>query len=337
MPANVNAPVDAGFFSSSRRFHLLPGEQVHPSELRGYYIDFRPKVAPTDRWPTPWIRDGYGYVKLAQLALGHFEYFVETGSEEHLAFAEAACSHFVRTQKRSGAVDDGGWSHAFAFKHREQLSPNWLSAMAQGQAASLLLRVFRATGESAFADAALLATKPFHHSVRAGGVTGELHGHPFPEEYPTTPQSHVLNGAIFALWGLRDVAETLQDKSTVDLHRAMLDGLVQTCDQWDTGRWSRYDLFPRPPINVSSSFYHHLHCSQLRAMHSLYGLDPFLELAKRYEGYQGQVALRWLAIAQKVAFRLRIPRHKIVHPRPEDAPPPENQLKISDSPPIDGL
>jgi heparosan-N-sulfate-glucuronate 5-epimerase len=316
--------VDAGFFSSSRRFHLLPGAQIDPSELRGYYIDFRPKTSGSNAWPPPWIRDGYGHVKLAQLGLGHFEEFLATGSEQDLAFARAACTHFVRTQNSRGSTDEGGWSHAFPFAHREKLRPNWMSGMAQGQAASLLLRVWRETGEARFADAALLAMKPLHRSVAHGGVTGDLRGHPFPEEYPTEPQSHVLNGGIFGLWGIRDVAAALDDAPTAALHDAVLTGLAETCELWDTGAWSRYDLFPRQPVNVSSSFYHHLHCSQLRALHALYGEKRFLALAERFEGYERRMALRWLALARKVTYRLIVPRHKIVRPPTANASPVDN-------------
>ena len=36
-------------------------------------------------------------------------------------------------------------------------------------------------------------------------MQAELDGAPVPEEYPTDPPSFVLNGGIFALWGLYDV------------------------------------------------------------------------------------------------------------------------------------
>jgi len=45
-----------------------------------------------------------------------------------------------------------------------------ISALYQGQAISVLLRGFRATGHAAFLEGALACLGPFHHSVDADGV-----------------------------------------------------------------------------------------------------------------------------------------------------------------------
>lgn len=325
--------MDAGFFSSARRLRLVPGRRIDRSRLRGYYIDFRPKTIGAATWPPPWLRDGYGYVKLAQLGLGHFETYVAEGDEKALELARSVCRHLVRTQQPAGAPDEGGWRHAFPFAHRVELSPPWLSAMAQGQAASLLLRVFVETGDDALAEAALLALRPFHRTVDRGGVTSTIDGQLFAEEYPTTPASHVLNGAVFATWGVRDVAATLGETDAAALHEQLKAGLAAIAPRFDTGSWSRYDLFPRPPRNVASSFYHRLHISQLEALHDLYGDEAFAALARRFDAYERRPLLRAAAFARKVAFRLVVPRHPV--PRPSAATTGiRNSLKVSESRPI---
>ena len=53
--------------------------------------------------------------------------------------------------------------------------------------------------------------------VADGGVAAELDGGYFPEEYPSIPHSYVLNGALFALWGLHDVAVALDDPAAREL------------------------------------------------------------------------------------------------------------------------
>jgi hypothetical protein len=325
--------VDAGFFSSARRLRLVPGRLVDRSRLRGYYIDFRPKVVGDAGWPPPWLREGYGYVKLAQLALGHFERYVADGDEASLEFARAACRHLIRTQQPAGADDEGGWRHDFPFTHRVELGIPWLSAMAQGQAASLLLRVHGETGEEELAEAALLATRPFRLPVERGGVTATIDGHLFAEEYPTVPASHVLNGGVFATWGVRDVAATLGDPDVVSLHEELRAGLAATAARFDTGTWSRYDLFPKPPVNVASSFYHQLHISQLEALHGLYGDEEFAAVGRRFVAYEQRPVLRAAAFTRKVVFRLVVPRHPV--PRPATTPSSDRDtLKVSDSRPI---
>lgn len=252
-----------------------------------------------------------GHVPLAQLGLGHFERYAATEDEQQLAFARAAGDHLVATQVREAGAHLGGWRHTFPYVHRAPLQPPWLSAMAQGEAASLLTRLATETGDEQYFEAAVLALHPLRVPVQSGGVLGDLDGMPFPEEYPTTPQSHVLNGAIFALWGVRDVALATADADAERLHDEVLATLRATCTRWDTGRWSRYDLFPNPPQNVSSSFYHHLHISQLKALHILYGAPEFGALADRFEAYEANPLLRGIAFTRKVSYRIAIPRHRI--------------------------
>ena len=300
--------VDAGFFSSSRRLRLEVGTRFNRSSRRGYYIDLSSK-ATTAAWPPSWLGDGYGHVPLAQLGLGHFERFAATGDEQQLARARAAGDHLVATQVLEPGAQLGGWRHTFSYAHRAPLRPPWLSAMAQGEAASLLARLAAETDDPRYAETALLALRPLGVPVESGGVLGELDGLPFLEEYPTDPQSHVLNGAIFALWGIRDVVLATGDAEAERLHSEVLAALTTTCSRFDTGRWSRYDLFPDPPLNVSSSFYHHLHTSQLRALHHLYGAPEFRELADRFAAYEARPDLRAIAFARKVSYRIAIPRH----------------------------
>ncbi len=304
--------MDAGFFSSSRRLRLSVGTRFDRSERPGYYIDLTSKATQAGAWESPWwLKDGMGHVPLAQLGLGHFERYAATNDEEQLAFARMAGDHLLATQVQEPGSHLGGWRHTFPYVHRAPLQPPWLSAMAQGEAASLLIRLAVETGEGRYAEAALLALQPLRIPVAAGGVLGDLDGMPFPEEYPTAPQSHVLNGAIFALWGVRDVALTTADADAEALHGDVLATLTATCSRWDTGRWSRYDLFPEPPLNISSSFYHHLHISQLKALHLLYGAPEFGALAGRFEAYETSPLLRGIAFTRKVSYRIAIPRHRI--------------------------
>jgi heparosan-N-sulfate-glucuronate 5-epimerase len=327
--------VDAGFFSSSRRLRLWPGQHVDRSRPRGYYIDFRPKTLSEHVWPPGWLFPGAGFVPLAQLALGHFERFVAEGSEESLAVVRLACDHLVATQLRAdGDAHDGGWQHTFPFSHRAELRVPWLSAMAQGQAASLLVRLYVETGREAYADTAQRAIRPFGRTVQEGGVVSRVDGGLFPEEYPTVPASHVLNGAVFALWGVRDVAATFGEAETEALHREMLDGFTSVVALFDLGTWSRYDLYPEPPVNVASSFYHHLHVSQLRALHDLYGEPLFLQLADRFTAYDVRPSLKARAFARKVAYRLKVPRPPTPFAKTGPVAWVQNLLKVSASRPI---
>src|SRR4029079_16988787 len=72
---------------------------------------------------------------------------------------------------------------------------------------SLLVRAAQATGDSAFADGAHRAFQSFQRSVSAGGgVVEDDRGDLLAEESLVEPPSHILNGFIWALWGVYDYA-----------------------------------------------------------------------------------------------------------------------------------
>jgi hypothetical protein len=146
-------------------------------------------------------------------------------------------------------------------------------------------------------------------------VQALLDGGAWPEEDPTAPPSYVLNGGIFALWGLYDVGAGLGD---ADAARAFEEGaglLAANLHRWDTGYWSRYDLFPHPVLNVASSFYHALHISQLEAMNVIAPRPEFADTARRFQGYAGSRVCRNRAFARKALFRLAVPRNEFMSKR----------------------
>jgi hypothetical protein len=120
----------------------------------------------------------------------------------------------------------------------------------------------------------------------------------------------VLNGGIFSLWGLYDVGVGLGDERAARGFEDGVDSLVASLHRWDTGWWSRYDLYPHPTANVASLAYHQLHINQLRAMNLIAPRDELLVVADRFESYQGRRLNRARAFAEKAMFRLRVPRNR---------------------------
>jgi hypothetical protein len=309
-----------GFFSSARALALPPGEHVDADGLGGYHVDLSAKAEETG-WPPPWLGPTAPYVAQAQWGLGSYERYLKTADERWLEWALAAARHLARSQEPAGRLQ-GGLVHREPFPHTFRLSPPWLSAMAQGEAASLLVRLYRETGDQTLAEAASRALLPLDVPVAQGGVRAALGGGPFYEEYPTTPSSYVLNGGIFALWGCHDVAVALGDGAASRLWREGLEVLVAGIDRWDIGFWSRYDLYPHAVPNVASSFYHVLHIDQLRAMQRLEARPELDRAIERFEGYLASRRSRAEAFARKALFRLVVPRNRLLANRfPWTRPP----------------
>jgi heparosan-N-sulfate-glucuronate 5-epimerase len=304
-----------GFFSSARSFALPAGSQFGPDGVRGYYIDLRVK-AEAPEWPHPSLGrlEDRLWVRVHQWGLGAYERYLAGEGEQWLRNA-LDVGEYALSEQLEGGDRDGLWLNRLPYTKTFQLPAGWPSAMAQGEGASLLARLHLETGEERFADAARRAVRAMSLPSAEGGVQALLDGRPWPEEYPTDPPSFVLNGGIFALWGYYDAAVALRD---ADARRAFDEGadtLAGALHRWDTGYWSRYDLFPHPVPNVASSFYHALHTSQLEAMHVIAPRPQFEQTAARFAGYAGSRLSRNRAFARKVMFRLAVPRNEFMSKR----------------------
>jgi heparosan-N-sulfate-glucuronate 5-epimerase len=291
-------------------FSLPVGPAIRPGEVHGYYIDLRAK-AKTPSWPPAELGRIIERppVALAQWGLGAYERYLAEGRTEWLSAAVELGRHLLATQERGGP-HGGGWVHRYAYPEPLRVEPPWVSGIAQGEAASLLMRLHRQTTEAPFADAARRALAPMAIPSEAGGVRAFLDGKPLPEEYPTQPPSHVLNGAIFALWGYYDVGIGLEDRGAREAFEAGVEALAANIDRWDTGYWSRYDLYPRRVINVASWGYHALHVNQLRAMNLLAPRPEFEAAIARFERYARSRVNRSRVLVHKLAFRSLYPRNR---------------------------
>jgi heparosan-N-sulfate-glucuronate 5-epimerase len=288
----------------SSSFKLARGRHVDPGGVRGYPIDFSAKALDATLLPGFVHHPGWPlWVAHAQRALGCYERYLAGDGDEWLDGARRAADLLLEHQ-----ADDGGWKQIRPYPHTYVLHPPWVSAMAQGEAASLLVRVHAETGDERYAEAALRGLGPMRVPSSEGGASAQLDGRWFPEEYPTDPPSFVLNGAVFALWGLRDVAVGLGDAGAGRDFQAGVDALAASIQRWDTGSWSRYDLHPHRVTNVASRAYHELHVSQLEAMDELAPRPELRAAAARFAAYDASRARRAGALWRKVLFRVAEPR-----------------------------
>jgi hypothetical protein len=290
------------------------GAHVRPGELAGYYVDLSPK-AQAPSWPPEWFsEDKEPFIYTAQWGLGAYERYLAGEGDEWRAAAVDAARHLLDTQEQDGR-HAGAWVHEYGLDHTFDVGDRWISAMAQGEAASLLVRAHAATGEERFSEAAQLAMRLLAVPLADGGVRADLGDGFFLQEYPTDPPSHVLNGGIFALWGYYDVAVGLGDDDAMREFEAGVDTVAANLHRWDTGSWTRYDLFPFPLTNVASSFYHLLHIDQLRALQVIAPRPEFGPAIERFEHYRASRIRRMRAFTHKAAFRTLIPRHAFLGKR----------------------
>lgn len=254
-------------------------------------------------------------VSLLQLGLGAWQ-LADDGERDWL--------EVVRLVARWALFDmdgHGRFAHLQPMQHTYPIAPPWHSAMAQGQALSLLVRAATALDDPHLLQDACRAAQPLlDHSL---GLVARTDQGPVLQEYPTEPPSHVLNGWIWGLWGLFDLAACEAAAAGPDAAVAFDDGVAALAArlhlyELDSG-WTRYDLYPHPVTNVASPFYHQLHIAQLAATAELArfrGLDPVADLlgeaATRWQAAFDRRSTRYAAVVRKVGFRLVRPRRRSV-------------------------
>lgn len=281
-------------------------------ELGAYYMTFADKA----RYAGPFDGDGtpllhyhgaigaqYNPIAIAQYGLARYNAFLETGDDADRAAFLRQADWLVRNLR---ANEHGArvWMHDFDWEYRSGLRAPWYSGLAQGQGLSCLARASRLTGDQRYMDAARDAFDALARDIREGGTCHwDADGNVWIEEYLVDPPSHILNGFMWALWGVHDHALLTGDARARDLFRDGARTIVENLDLFDTGWWSLYDSPEGRLLNPASPFYHSLHVVQLNVMHRLTGHDAFRARASKWDAYQRGSVNRTRALAHKVVFK----------------------------------
>jgi len=257
-------------------------------------LDYRGSIGPQ-----------YNPIAIAQYGLGNYNLFRETGEDfRHQRFLRSA--DWLVDNQEFHLGGNRVWLHHFDFEYRELLRAPWHSGLAQGQGLSMLTRAHADTGDTRYADAAEIAFKSFSSGMSEGGVVHiDSAGDPWIEEYPATPPTHILNGFIWALWGVRDHALATGSPAAHSLWERSVQTLSKNLSRYETKSWSLYDLSAQGRLQmVASGFYHRLHIVQLRIMANLTGDPEFDRYADRWGKFAGKRWNRLYNSAYKAVFKV---------------------------------
>jgi len=190
-------------------------------------------------------------------------------------------AHLVLEPLVVSAGPTGAWGRA---GQPDAMSSDRPSAIVQGVGLSALVRLSRPEPSIRVRDAIERAFERLAAPVERGGTLSQLRGRPFLEEYPSQPPSHVLNGALYALFGLYDLEDALGHARAAALARDLEDSLERAVPMFDAALgWSRYALCLRGRAILSSVHYQHLHVTGLRLLARRTGRPAFTRWADRWE------------------------------------------------------
>ena len=196
------------------------------------------------------------------------------------------------------------WKHEFDWEYRDLLEAGWYSALAQGQGLSLLCRMHRATGDERYLDSARAAFRSLTIPAGEGGVLSEGDDGTWLEETIVDPPTHILNGFLWALWGVRDYANASDDPAAQQLLERCTRTLKRNLGQFDCGFWSLYEQSGTKLPMLASGFYHALHISQLRVTARLLEMPELARMADRWDGYAASPSCAHRALAYKAVFKI---------------------------------
>jgi len=247
----------------------------------------------------------YNPIAIAQYGLGHCNIFFTDKNEKSLKIIKNVADWFVqKLEKNSYGVQV--WHHYFDFEYARLLKNPWYSGLAQGQAISFLLRAFKITKDESYMNASKEAIISFKKDQIEGGVVyKDNNDFLWIEEYITNPPMHILNGFIWAWWGLYDYCLIIEDKVIQDIKGELLKTLEEKLILYDSGFWSLYDQSDKSIPNFASPFYHKLHIVQLKIMYKLTKQDVFKEMADKWESYSHSSYNKTKAFLFKVLFKLK--------------------------------
>jgi heparosan-N-sulfate-glucuronate 5-epimerase len=246
----------------------------------------------------------YNPIAVAQWGLGNYNLFCLDGSQ-HRKEKFLAAADWLSSRIEKNCFGVWVWNHYFDWEYRTPLRAPWYSALAQGQGISLLVRAYHETRDASWLRAAQRAFTAFLTPVAEGGVTFSDHeGNLWFEEYIVSPPTHILNGFMWAAWGVYDYFLAARDAGAGRLFEQATQTLCANLHRYDLGFWSLYEQSGTLLPMVASLFYHRLHIVQLKIMHRLTGEGVFARFADKWENYTRSRSKRARALCCKGVFKL---------------------------------
>ncbi len=284
-----------------------------PGELGPYYMPFLGKSDYAGHFDAQGIPQldylgamgiQYNPIAIAQYGLGNFNhYFRSEEPERRLRFLLVA--DWLVENLQANPQGFSVWMHHFDWEYRTPLLAPWYSGLAQGQGISLLLRAWLETKDARYLEAAERAFAPMLVDVAEGGVHfTDTEGYRWIEEYIVDPPTHILNGFMWALWGVYDLHLATGDERAKQLFCDSVETLKAKLHTFDTGYWSLYEQSGTRLKMLTSPFYHRLHIAQLRVMYLLTKEPIFEATADRWEAYTRSGLNRRRALVFKTIFKL---------------------------------
>jgi hypothetical protein len=206
------------------------------------------------------------------------------------------------------AVDvDGAWFHPYDFPWGG-IQPPWYSGLAQGRALMLFCRLYEATGNPIYRDA---AEKTFASFLVKGPrekpwvVDVDESNRLWLQEYPGAPSDYTFNGHMVGVYGLYDYYRMSRDERALALLRGGLTTQLDASADFRQPAWK--SLYCLKHQLTATAAYHEIHVKFFLYSHRITGDYRFARLADSYEADYPRDGLR-------ARIRVSKGRHEAITP-----------------------
>ncbi|MGB6984954.1 MAG: D-glucuronyl C5-epimerase family protein [Candidatus Aquilonibacter sp.] len=257
-------------------------------------------------------------VTISQFALTQHA-LAQRGHAQARVYFLSQAEWLMRAQRDDGAIPYPVDSPIYGAKS------GWISGMAQGEVASVLLRAFIATGDSRFRDAGVQALAPLARDVRDGGASYIDGRDVFFEEVASARPHHILNGHIYAAFALWEYTRFgLADETLRALHHDAVRTLESWLSAFDADGWSCYDLATDDEgrRHYARLWYHQFHIAQLRVYAAMTERDEFERMARRWHDAMLSRDVQRRVWRYHVQTLIRSARRRVIREAPAPLVPP---------------
>jgi hypothetical protein len=300
------------------------GAEAYQYHRGGAWLDVKKRPSLLVGWSGPsngGIRlraDGRG---LEELVRGQWVYAIDdnmfeglwqhgqwrkTGKRRYLRRAVRYASYLKKGQERGSGLYrlEHSYNITEGLGREMWLRPGWYGANAQGEAMSLLTRLYRATGKRDYLRQARRAMRPFSKRTSEGGVVSEFldTGLPFYEGYASLPvRVHTIAHFLYAIIGLYDMSD-LSPKANRLYRRGMrtLEAALPYYDGQDRAHlWLLHVTDPPRPLSSQTGYSQEALVEQMRALASVH---PSPALHTYLDKWEHQLTALCVDPAQKCQF-----------------------------------
>ena len=264
-------------------------------DLKFHYLPFDSDGIPLITYKS--IGEQYNATRIASYCLANYNRY-------KMKCCNKSFENFLNASSWFSDHDNGLFYYNFNWN---DLVKPWISCMSQGEAISVLVRLYRETSNNKFLELASAATKPFYLSINNSGLLTQLpDGSPFLEEYPSLSTRHVLNGFLYALVGMIELNLLIDDDRLNRLINELVLTLENNISHWSVGKWSLYEYKSSSGIyNYSTPAYHNLHITLLSFIISNFNSYTSIESTiDQWTSSKLSFYTRIIALFSKTKFRI---------------------------------